>query len=154
MADAERPPWLPLGSLLVREGLITLEQLELALLDQEHARRRLGEILVDLGWVTSRDIAWALSQQYEMDFVDLAQGKIDEELARLLPAELARRYQALPVRLLPGGVLLMAIADPTDVGACDELRAAMPAPIRLAVADWIELQRAIAEIHGPRLPRA
>ncbi|MER3488272.1 MAG: hypothetical protein C4307_05950, partial [Chloroflexota bacterium] len=110
MADAERPPWLPLGSLLVREGLITLEQLELALLDQEHARRRLGEILVDLGWVTSRDIAWALSQQYEMDFVDLAQGKIDEELARLLPAELARRYQALPVRLLPGGVLLMAIA--------------------------------------------
>ncbi len=148
---AERPPWLPLGSLLVQEGLITLEQLELALLDQEHAHRRLGEILVDLGWVTSRDVAWALSRQYEMEFVDLGRERIDEELARLLPAPLARRYQALPVRLLPEGVVLVAIADPTDVGACDRLRASIPLPIRLGVADRIELELAIARIHSSLL---
>ncbi len=146
MDAADRPAWLPLGSLLLREGLISAEQLELALLDQQQVGRRLGEILVDLGWVTSRDVARALSEQYELDFLDLASFPIDEGAARLLPEELAYRYQALPVAFLPEEVVLVAIADPTDVGACDELRRLLPHPIRLAVADAADLEQAIARL--------
>lgn len=153
MGATDRPAWLPLGSLLVREGLITLEQLELALVDQQQIGRRLGEILVDLGWVTSRDIARALSKQYELDFLDLSSHPIDEGAASLLPPELAFRYQALPVTFLPDGVLLVAIADPTDVGACDELRRLLSAPIRLAVADAADLERALARL-SPRPSRS
>ena len=64
MNDSTRPPWLPLGSLLVRERLITSEQLELALLEQQQLKWRLGEILVNWGWVTTQEIAFALAEQY------------------------------------------------------------------------------------------
>ena len=151
MVETARPPWLPLGSLLVREGLITPEQLELALLEQQQLERRLGEILVDWGWVTSRDIARALSEQYEIGFLELTAFEIDEEAATLLLEELAYRYQALPLRFLPDGVLLVAIADPTDVGACDELRDLLPAPIRLTVVDKADLELALARIYSRRL---
>ena len=57
MNDSTRAPWLPLGSLLVRERLITTEQLELALLEQQQLKWRLGEVLVNWGWVTTREIA-------------------------------------------------------------------------------------------------
>ena len=71
MMDSSRPPWLPLGSLLVRERLITTEQLEVALLEQQQLNWRLGEILVNWGWVTSREIAFALAEQYGLGFLDL-----------------------------------------------------------------------------------
>jgi hypothetical protein len=142
MDESTRPAWLPLGSLLLREGLISPEQLELALLEQEQDRRLLGEILVEWGWVSSRGIAEALSEQYGMGFLDLELTEIDERATALLDEEVAERHQALPVRFLPDGVLLVAVADPTDVGACDQLREEIPVPIRLVVVDTIELQRA------------
>jgi type IV pilus assembly protein PilB len=153
MGEEQPAPWLPLGSLLVRAGLITPEQLELALLDQEQLRRRLGEILVDLGWVTSRDVACALAEQYGLDLVDLSELEPDPGVGGLLAPELARRYQALPLEVLPEGVLLVAVADPTDVGACDELRQLLPLPIRLVVADRIQLEEALLRLtEGPMEP--
>jgi hypothetical protein len=148
MDESTRPTWLPLGSLLLREGLISPEQLELALLEQEQDRRRLGEILVEWGWVTSRGIAEALSEQYGIRFLDLELTEIDERATALLDGELAEAHQALPVRFLPDGVLLVAVADPTDVGACDELREAIPVPIRLVVVDTTELQRAFQRLQA------
>ena len=145
--DHSRPAWLPLGSLLLRERLISPEQLELALLAQEQDRRRLGEILVEWGWVSSRAIAEALSEQYGIRFLDLELADVDERAADLLDDEVAESYQALPVRFLPDGVLLVAVADPTDVGACDELRDAVPVPIRLVVVDAVALSR---ELQGRR----
>src|SRR5207302_10416427 len=142
MNENSRPAWLPLGSLLLRERLVSPEQLELALLAQEQDHRRLGEILVEWGWVSSRAIAEALSEQYGIRFLDLEVTEVDERASSLLDEELAEHHQALPIRFLPDGVLLVAVADPTDVGACDELREAIPVPIRLVVVDTIELQRA------------
>src|SRR5207237_506756 len=109
MDETSRPAWLPLGSLLVRERLITPEQLELVLLEQEQDRsRRLGEILVEWGWVSSRAIAEALSEQYGIRFLDLDGMEIDERAAALLDEDVAEGYEALPVRFLPDGVVLVA----------------------------------------------
>jgi MSHA biogenesis protein MshE len=147
MIEPSKQAWLPLGSLLVREGLITHDQLEEALLMQQGTGRRLGELLVEWGWVTSRAICVALAEQYELEFVDIDQTEIDQQTARRLPKELARTHRALPLFRLPDGRLLVGVADPTDVGAAERLRVALGA-IRLAVVDQIGLERAIHDTYS------
>jgi hypothetical protein len=143
MLPAQKPAWLPLGALLVREGLISNEQLELALMDQQGTGLRLGELLVQWGWVSSKAISRALAEQYELEFLDLDGAEIDREAVERLPARDARHYDAIPVRILADGRLLVGVADPTDVGACDELRAKLGA-VSLVVVDQTELHRALA----------
>jgi hypothetical protein len=143
-----RPPWLPLGALLLEEGLISAEQLELALLEQEQLRWRLGEILMSFGWVTSEQIADALAKQYGLEFIDLREAPIDPRAPALVDADVAERYQALPVGFLAEDVTLVAIADPTDVGACDEIRELLGTAIRLAVCDAAALDEAIRLAYG------
>ena len=144
MLAAKKADWLPLGSLLVREGLISNEQLELALLDQQGTGLRLGELLVQWGWVTSDAISRALAEQYDMEFLDLDGAEIDPAAAERLAAKDARNHDAIPIRVLEDGRLLVAVADPTDVGACDELRSLLGAAISLVVVDQTELHRALA----------
>ena len=143
-----RPPWLPLGAVLLGEGLITAEQLELALLEQEQLRWRLGEILVSFGWVTGEQIALALAKQYGLEFIDLRTARIDPLAPILVEPEVAERYRALPVRSLDNGVLLVAITDPTDVGACEEIRDLLGIPIQLAVCDTATLDEALRVAYG------
>jgi hypothetical protein len=143
MLPAQKPAWLPLGALLVREGLISNEQLELALMDQQGTGLRLGELLVQWGWVESRAISRALAEQYELEFVDLDAVEIDPRALERLPARDARHHDAVPIRFLDDGRLLVGVADPTDVGACDELRAKLGV-VSLVVVDQTELHRALA----------
>jgi hypothetical protein len=143
-----RPPWLPLGAVLLGEELITAEQLELALLEQEQLRWRLGEILMSFGWVTSEQIAHALAKQYGLEFIDLRTAAIDPLAPSLIEPEVAERYQALPVRFLDDDVMLVAIGDPTDVGACDEIRELLGMPIRLAICDTAALDEALRFSYG------
>ena len=143
MLQAHKPAWLPLGALLVREGLISNEQLELALIDQEGTGMRLGELLVQWGWVESTAISRSLAEQYELDFVDLDAAEIDPAAVERLPGRLARRYDAIPIRFLDDGRLLVGVADPTDVGRCDELRTLL-GPVNLAVVDQTDLHRTLA----------
>ncbi len=144
MLQAHKPAWLPLGALLVREGLISNEQLELALMDQQGTGLRLGELLVQWGWVESAAISRALAEQYEMDFLDLDAAEIDRAAVNRLQARDARNHNAIPIRFLEDGRLLVGVADPTDVGACDELRAKLGARVSLVVVDQTELHRALA----------
>jgi hypothetical protein len=143
-----RPPWLPLGAVLLGEELITAEQLELALLEQEQLRWRLGEILMSFGWVTSEQIAHALAKQYGLEFIDLRTAGIDPLAPSLIEPEVAERYQALPVRFLDDDVMLVAIADPTDVGACDEIRELLGMPIQLTICDAAALDEALRFSYG------
>jgi hypothetical protein len=143
MATAPKPAWLPLGTLLVRKGLITNEQLELALLDQQKTGLRLGELLVQAGWVDAAAISQALAEQYELEFVDLDRERLDPAAVAKLTGREARRYDAIPIRLLEDGRLLVGVADPTDVGVADELRAKL-GDISLVVVDQTELHRALA----------
>jgi Type II secretion system (T2SS), protein E, N-terminal domain len=146
MLPAQKADWLPLGALLVREGLITSEQLETALLDQQGTGLRLGELLVHWGWVDSTAISRALAEQYELDFVDLDGAKIDPIALELLDARDARRYDAIPIRFLDdeSDHVVVGVADPTDVGSCDELREKLGGPVRIVVVDQTELHRTLA----------
>ncbi len=144
MLHAHKPAWLPLGALLVREELITNEQLELALMDQQGTGLRLGELLVQWGWVDSASISRALAEQYDMEFLDLDATAIEPAAVERLPARDARDHGAIPIRFLDDGRLLVGVADPTDVGACDELRTKLGAAVSLVVVDQVELHRALA----------
>jgi hypothetical protein len=143
MLPAPKPAWLPLGTLLVRKELISNEQLELALLDQQKTGLRLGELLVNWGWVDSAAISQALAEQYELEFVDIDGVEIDPEATKLLSGKDARHYDAIPIRFLADGSLQVGVSDPTDVGACDELRTKLGA-VSLVVVDQHELHRALA----------
>ena len=146
MLPAQKPAWLPLGALLVREGLITNEQLETALIDQQGTGLRLGELLVQWGWVESGAISRALAEQYELEFVDLDQTKFDPVAVELLAARDARHYDAIPIRFVDdeGDHLLVGVVDPTDVGSCDELREKLGGAVTIAVVDQTDLHRALA----------
>lgn len=154
MVNAHKPAWIPLGALLVREGLITSEQLELALIDQQGTGLRLGEMLVQWGWVESSAISRALAEQYDLDFVDLDATEIDPAAVERLPARVAYSHGAIPIRCMDDGRLLIGVADPTDVGSCDELRSLLDAAVSLVVVDQVELQRALARAYSALEARA
>jgi MSHA biogenesis protein MshE len=149
--DESKDVWVPLGTLLLRVGAIDPEQLEIALTEKERSPRRLGEILVEWGWVESVTIAQALAEQYGIPFLDLAQTDVDEDAARLLPEDDARRLQALPIRFLPERLLLVGLADPTDVLAAEELRSTLGTGISLNVVDLDALEAAFARLYSTRV---
>jgi len=132
--EAAHQLWPTLGSLLVRGGALTGEQLEEALAEQLGSGLRLGELLVQRGFVSRADVARALAEQHGLEFVDLAETPLDPEVATLLPPALSQRYGAVPVRFLDDGSLLVAVTDPTNVLHSDDLRLALGVAIRVGVA--------------------
>jgi Type II secretory pathway, ATPase PulE/Tfp pilus assembly pathway, ATPase PilB len=123
-----------IGDLFVEQGIIDDQQLAEALEVQRRTGGRLGEILIELGFVTSLDSARVLAERLGMDFVDLAAAPVDEIMAQRIPEEIARRYRAIPIAMVDG-VLRVAVADPTDVFALDDLQVITKAPIVPVVAD-------------------
>jgi type IV pilus assembly protein PilB len=137
-----------LGDMLVRDGLVTPEQLREALAYKaDNTHKRLGEIVVERGWVSSRDLANALAEQHGLEFVELGQSPIDDAAADLLPERLARRYRAVPVKFLAEDSVLVAVADPTDVVASDDLKLALGLNLRLAVAEAGDLERTLTRLY-------
>lgn len=149
--DETTDAWVPLGTLLRRVGAISSEQLEIALTEKERSPRRLGEILVEWGWVSSRAIAEALAEQYGIPFLDLSSTKLEQDAAMLLPEDAARRLQALPIRFLPDHLLLVGLADPTDLLAAEELRSMLGTAICLNIVDIAALEAAFAQLYGSRV---
>jgi type IV pilus assembly protein PilB len=139
--------WPVLGALLLRDGALSVEQLEQALLEKETSGKRLGEILADNGYVTPTQICRALAEQHELPFVDLVRESVDMGAAGLLSESLARRYGAIPVRFLSDGSVLVAIDDPTNVVAADDLRIALGTAVRVGVASAEAIGRAIARAY-------
>jgi type IV pilus assembly protein PilB len=148
-AAAEQPQQsrVRLGTMLVRAGLLTAEQLEEALAEKAETGKRLGEIVVDRGWVPSSDLAKALAEQHHCEFVDLLKAEIEDAAASLLPERLARRYRAVPIRFIDEDKVLVAVADPTDVLASDDLRLALGMNVEFAVADQNDLERTLGKLY-------
>ncbi len=136
-----------IGALLLQEGLIDAERLEQALAEKDASGQRLGEILVEHGWIDPATLARVLADQHGLEFIDLATEKIDLTAAALLPEKYARRYQAVPVRFLSRDLVLVAVADPTNVVASDDLRLALGLNARLAVASAPALITAIGRAY-------
>ena len=109
-----------LGDLLVAEGLITEAQLRQALADQKGKTDKLGTILVGLGFITEEQLIGFLSRQYGIPSITLGSLDIDAETLRLVPAHIAKKYEVLPVKRI-GGTLTLAMSDPTNVFALDDV---------------------------------
>ncbi len=124
----------PLGEMLVERGLLTADQLAEALAAQPASGERLGEILARLGYVRRCDLFRTLADQMGVPFHDLGFSPTSEDLAYLLPRHLAERIHAIPVAR-GDGALRVAMADPADLLALDDLARALLAPVEPVLAD-------------------
>jgi type IV pilus assembly protein PilB len=112
-----------LGDLLVKEKVITSEQLDKAVRAQKEAgaNARLGSVLVQLGYVTDEEVTNFLSRQYGVPAINLEYFEIDSSVVKLVPEETAKRYQILPLSRV-GASLTIAMVDPTNVFAMDDIK--------------------------------
>jgi type IV pilus assembly protein PilB len=136
----------PLGEMLLSEGLITQAQLDAALKAQAERGLPLGQLLVEDGAVTDAVLMGALARQLGLEFVDLAEYPIDRGAVALLPEAMARRLLALPVTWAEDR-LIVAMADPGNVLAVDDLRAVTGADVHVVVATRTQLVEAIDRFH-------
>ncbi|MFL6067090.1 MAG: hypothetical protein ACJ74N_05070, partial [Gaiellaceae bacterium] len=124
---------VPLGEVLLRKGRIEESDLVQAVAESAAAGQRLGEYLVANGIVYEDEVAQALADQFELPYVSLASGMVDREAARLIPEAFARKLNVLGVRATEHS-LTVAVADPTNVLAADELRLVVKRDVRLVVS--------------------
>jgi type IV pilus assembly protein PilB len=123
----------PLGSLLIEEGLLTDAQLDAAVAEQARTGKPLGRLLIEQGTISEAELVRTLAHQVGLEFVDLGDRTIDGSVAALVNEALARRYQAIPIGW-EDGKLVVAMADPSNVFAVDDIRALAGAEVRTVVA--------------------
>src|SRR5438067_11583376 len=130
-----------LGAVLLKSKLLTPEQLDEALAQQAGSGRRLGEVLIERGWLYPQDIARALATQYGFVYVAIHHLSVDPAAARRLDPQIGERCSAIGVRVLDGGVLLVAVADPTSA-SLHEIRGAIQGPVAFAVTELDDIRNA------------
>ncbi len=141
---AERLPLL--GQLLLSHGLISEEDLQEALNAQRETRQRLGETVVRMGFVSSVEMARVLAEQLQVPFTDLEGSTPDPMVALMVPEEVARRYQVLAVTEWDDQ-LVVAMADPRDIFALDDLRMLTSRRIVATLAEREQLAAAIDRVY-------
>jgi hypothetical protein len=138
---------LPLGSLIVRDGLVRPADVRDALVEAQDTDRRLGEVLLERGRIRERDLARLLAEQERLEFVDLGMIDLDERAVDLLGESVARANGAVAYGFA-GRVLLVAVADPTDERAMDAVRDAVVRRVRFVVATASEVAAAQRDAFG------
>ena len=136
-----------LGEMLMAEGLLTQEQVDQALAEQRRTGKRLGVVLKDLGVVTEQDIIRVLGVQMGIQHQSLSNMIIDQNIVRLLPEILARRHQAVAL-FQKDRVLTVAMVDPLNVFALDDLSSATGLEIEPAVSTEADVLNAIDRYYG------
>src|SRR6266702_143741 len=131
-----------LGEILLREGLITQDQLKKALLEQKNTGMRLGYTLVKLGFVEETEISKMLARQYRMPAVDLARFEVDAKIIKLLPPDVAIKHTVLPLKR-EGRTLTVAIADPNNVTAIEDIKFITRCDVFPVIAGEYTLRNAI-----------
>ncbi len=137
-----RPEKIRLGDLLVQQGLISLDQLKFALEQQKRSGRKLGRVLADNAFVTEEQISEALAKQLNIPYINLKFFNINPELVRLLPENQARRFRAIVLEER-NRMLLIGMADPTDLFAYDEIARIVRRDIDVAVVTEGQLLESI-----------
>ena len=138
-----------IGTVLLERGAITPEQLDYALKLQAESGRRLGEILVSEQIIAESDLIEAISVKLKIPRLDLADVMIDPGVLRLVPAEMARRLQVLPIAKIGNG-LTLAMADPLDIIAVDEVKYHTGMDIHRSIAAPSQIEGAIGRYYTVR----
>jgi len=131
-----------LGDILVRDGLITSDQLKRALAEQRSSGMRLGYTLVKLGFIEETEITKMLARQYRMPAVDLSRFEVDPKIVKLISSDIAAKYTVLPLKR-EGRTLTIAIADPNNVAAIEDIKFITRCDIFPVIAGEYTLRNAI-----------
>jgi type IV pilus assembly protein PilB len=136
-----------LGDILVKENLITSEQLKQALEMQKQKGGRLGTCLVKLGFVTDDEVTAVLSRQYGVPSINLKFYEVDPAVIKLIPRDTAERYQIVPLSRV-GSTLTIAMTDPTNVFAMDDIKFMTGFNVEPVVASESAIAEAITKFYG------
>jgi len=136
-----------LGEILVRDSLISQDQLKQALDHQKREGGRLGTCLVKLGLVSDEDITAVLSRQYGVPSINLKFYEVDPSVIKLIPQETAVRYQIVPLSRV-GSTLTIAMTDPTNVFAMDDIKFMTGFNVEPVVASETAISEAIGKFYG------
>ncbi len=144
----------PLGRALIKMGILTRERVHEALNVQKNAGRKnpIGQILLDLGYVTEKDLKLALAFQLGMQYVDIQNLDIPEEVVNILTAQMAMTYRALPVEFDPASNRLDIVIDSSDnFSATDDLQTLLDFNIRALITDSESLDAALNRYYGDKV---
>ncbi len=136
-----------LGEILVRDSLISSDQLKQALDYQKKEGGRLGTCLVKLGLVSDDDITGVLSRQYGVPSINLKYYEVDPTVIKLIPQDTAVRYQIVPLSRV-GSTLTIAMTDPTNVFAMDDIKFMTGFNVEPVVASESAIAEAIGKFYG------
>ncbi|PXV93309.1 type IV pilus assembly protein PilB [Lachnotalea glycerini] len=141
---------LRLGDILVKENVITKEQLEKSLEEQKTKDKKLGTLLVENGVVTELEIARALQKQLNLDMVELRTVRISDEIARLVPASMLKKHMVMPFAYSKDNlnIIKIAMADPMDILAIDDIAIVTNLQVEPVIATTADIIRAIDQYCG------
>lgn len=152
--NAPTPHHRPLGQLLIAQGILSEDQLRIALLEQMKSNQPVGKLLVSLGFVSEATLRDALSESLGKQSIDLSNAIIDPAALKLVPRELAKRHHLLPLDYDSNNQrLTLATADINDIVAVDKVRSLLPENVQLEtlLAGESEIDRAIDQYYGYEL---
>jgi type IV pilus assembly protein PilB len=144
-------PKQPFGEALLEKGVISIDQLRIALIEQKKRHQPLGKLLVSLGFVSEATIRDVLSESLGQVSIDLSNTIVDPAALELIPKEAARRHQVLPVALdREQGRLLLAVSNPADIVALDQIRALLKDDIQVepVLAKESDITNGIEQYYG------
>lgn len=141
------PKKMRLGDALIQEGLINEEQLKQALALQGKSGKRLGAVLVEMHLVTEHDIVQILSKQLRIPFIDLSNYLIDPSIAKLAPEHIAKRHMLIPINRV-GNKLTVAMVDPLNIIAVDDIQLLTGLMIKPVVATHTDITKALHDVYG------
>lgn len=141
-----------IGAVLFKSNIINEQDIVAALKEQQNSGCRFGEALVKLGIVTQEDIDWGIANQLNIPYVRLKKEQIDRDAVALVPKEIARRYNLLPI-LRAGDELHLVMADPLNKGAVEEVERLTGLQVTVSIALMRELRDMLDYFHGPELDR-
>lgn len=136
-----------IGDLLIEKGFITQEQLDEGLHEQRISGERLGDVLVDKGFITEDQLTETISERLGIPKISLTQMVIDPNIVQRVTVDIARRYLLIPIFEI-GNTMTLAMADPLNIIAIDEIKYLTGSEIRRAVANPSEIRAAIDEYYS------
>ena len=143
-----------IGQILISQGILTEDQLRIALLEQLKSRQPVGKLLVQLGFVSESTLRDALSEKLGLQSVDLLQIVVDAAAIRIVPRDFSKRHNIFPVALdRERRRLILAISDTNNIVALDQVRAQLRGELEIEVrlAGEAEIARAIEQFYGHEL---
>lgn len=136
----------PLGELLIERGVINHEQLNLGIEKQKEIGGLLGEVLVELGFASERDIAQALTSQYGFPYLPLANYEIDEDVIKTVPENVCRQFCLIPIDKI-GKSLTLAMSNPLNYQAAEDVELITGCTVQTFVSTATEVKESIEKYY-------